>query len=451
MEETEINPSDSKTGEKIRPKRKRKRLNQRRRKKLKEKLAQQSHLPKIVAPTANTGEPNEADLRTTLRAKRPIQRSTIKQTSCINNGDSMYWETTEVLSTESEYSPTKYSHLSGPTEEVDLTGVVDLDGRPLGCRQMFKGNDNEQRHTAGLTGGRPRLAVTSESSIDRALWIRVAEGAKQAMKKDSVVQDEEGFRVWEGTNEEQRSRWARCWPKVNLKTLETLIDDTPRFSTLDTHTDISLKLTLAAKITSKYNQERAESLMEAARWHLRIVTYIDKCNHNNSKPADDHICHYTMSDSEDELVITTSAEDRNTLGLLPHSTTPPPHPPSLVQYNPLNKEDNAETLWISPEKVRLEKWMAYTKTKYEIKSIDDAKENFVAIDDDLTNVNPHAKMAIKLMKMRGLVHGKEIRHLLFKTSQSHLRVVSHFHSKGWRETLKIRLRKPLMSLNSSYE
>ena len=99
MEETEINPSDSKTGEKIRPKRKRKRLNQRRRKKLKEKLAQQSHLPKIVAPTANIGEPNEADLRTTLRAKRPIQRSTIKQTSCINNGDSTYWETTEVLST----------------------------------------------------------------------------------------------------------------------------------------------------------------------------------------------------------------------------------------------------------------------------------------------------------------------------------------------------------------
>jgi len=123
----------------------------------------------------------------------------------------------------------------------------------------------------------------------------------------------------------------------------------------------------------------------------------------------------------------------------------------LVQYNPLNKEDNAETLWISPEKVRLGKWMAYTKTKYEIRSIDDAKENFLAIDDDLTKVNPHAKMAIKLMKMRDLVHGKEIRHLLFKTSQSHLRVVSHFHSKGWRDTLKIRLRKPLMSLNSSYE
>ena len=80
--------------------------------------------------------------------------------------------------------------------------------------------------------------------------------------------------------------------------------------------------------------------------------------------------------------------------------------------------------------------MAYTKTKYEIKSIDDARENFVTTDDDLTNVNSHAKIAIKLMKMRELVHGKEIRHLLFKTSQSHLRVVSHFHSGEWREMLK---------------
>ena len=280
------------------------------------------------------------------------------------------------------------------------------------------------------------MAATSDSSIDNALWTRVAEGAKQAMRRDNVVRDEEGFRIWEGTNEEQRNRWARCWPKVNLKTLETLIDDTPKFSTLDTHTDVSLKLTLAAKITSKRSQERADSLMEAAKWHLRIVTYIDRCNHNSSKPADDHFCHYTTSESEDELVITTSAEDRNTLGLLPRSTTPPPHQPSLVQYNPVNKEDNAEILWISPEKVRLEKWMAYTKTKYEIKSIDDARENFVATDDDLTNVNSHAKIAIKLMKMRELVHGKEIRHLLFKTSQSHLRVVSHFHSRGWREMLK---------------
>ena len=435
MEETEIDSLNPKMGGEVRPKRKRKRLNQRRRKKLKEKLAQQSHLLKIAAPTANIGEPNEVDLRTTQKAKRPKQRSMIRQTSRINHGDPMHWGTIEGLSTESEYSPTRYSHLSHPAEEVDLTGLVDLDGRPLGYLQASEGNDNEQRNIAGLTG-HPRLAATDVSSIDGTLWTRVAEGAKQALREDKVVQDEEGFRIWEGTNEEQRNRWARCWPKVNLKTLETLIDDTPRFSTLDTHIDISLRLTLAAKITLKCSQERADSLMEAARWHLRIVTYIDKCNHNNSKPADDHICHYTMSDSEDELVITTSAEDRNILGLLPHSTTPPPHRPSLVQYNPLNKEDNAETLWISPEKVRLGRWMAYIETKHEIKSINDAKENFVTINDDLTNVDSHAKMAIKLMKMRELVRGKEIRHLLFKTSQSHLRVVSHFHSREWREMLK---------------
>ena len=99
----------------------------------------------------------------------------------------------------------------------------------------------------------------------------------------------------------------------------------------------------------------------------------------------------------------------------------------MVWYNPLNKEDNAEILWISPEKVRLEKWMAYTGTKYEIKSMDDAVENFVEEGDDLTNVNSHAGAAIKLMKMRELVFGKEIRYLLFKASQSHLRVVSYFH------------------------
>ena len=180
---------------------------------------------------------------------------------------------------------------------------------------------------------------------------------------------------------------------------------------------------------SSYNQEKAASLMEAARWHMRIVTYIDKCNYNNSKPADDHVCNYTAGDSEDKLVIATSAEDRDTLGLSPHKAVPSVCPPRLVWYNPLNKEDNAEILWISPEKVRLEKWMAYTKTKYEIKSMDDAVESFVEVGDDLTNVNSHAGVAIKLMKMRELVLGKEIRYLLFRASQSHLRVVSYFHPK----------------------
>ena len=169
---------------------------------------------------------------------------------------------------------------------------------------------------------------------------------------------------------------------------------------------------------------------------MRIVTYIDKCNHNNSKPADDHVCHYAANDSEDELVITTSAEDRNTLGLSPHSRTMSPSSQRSVWYNPLNKIDNVEILWISPEKVRLEKWMAYANTKYEIKSLDDAVEAFVTKEDDLMNVNSHARMVIKLIKMRELVHGKEVRHLLFKASQSHLKVVSHFHSIGWREILK---------------
>ena len=68
--------------------------------------------------------------------------------------------------------------------------------------------------------------------------------------------------------------------------------------------------------------------------------------------------------------------------------------------------------------------------------MDDAVESFVEVGDDLTNVNSHAGVAIKLMKMRELVLGKEIRYLLFRASQSHLRVVSCFHPKRWREKLQ---------------
>ena len=199
---------------------------------------------------------------------------------------------------ERNYAPTRHSSLSGTAEEVDLTGLVDLNGRPMGYCRVSEDDGGEQRNATGHNGGRPRLAVTSESGIDGALWARVAEGAKQAMREGSDGQDEEGLRLWEGTNEDQRDRWARCWPKVDPKTLEALIDDTPRFSTLDTHTDISLKLALATKMISSYNQEKAASLMEAARWHMRIVTYIDKCNHNNSKPAGDHVCNYNAGDPE---------------------------------------------------------------------------------------------------------------------------------------------------------
>ena len=67
--------------------------------------------------------------------------------------------------------------------------------------------------------------------------------------------------------------------------------------------------------------------------------------------------------------------------------------------------------------------MAYVGTKYEIKSMDEAIESFIEPGDELTGVDAHAGSAIKLMKMREIVSGEEIRDLLFKASLSHLKVV----------------------------
>ena len=69
--------------------------------------------------------------------------------------------------------------------------------------------------------------------------------------------------------------------------------------------------------------------MEAARWHLKIAYYIEKCNYNNAKPADDHVCNYDEGGLEDELVIGTSAEDVECLGLTPDDESVPAPIPKL--------------------------------------------------------------------------------------------------------------------------
>ena len=179
--------------------------------------------------------------------------------------------------------------------------------------------------------------------------------------------------------------------------------------------------------------------MESSRWHMRLANYIEKCNFNNAKPADDHVCHYGDGTFEDELVIGTSVEDMDCLGLSPYGASAPA--PIKSWYNPLNEEENEGGLWISPETTRLEKWMAYVDTKYEIKSMEEATENFVHPGDDLTDVNVHAGTAIKLMKLREIVFGGEVKDLLFMAALSHLKVVSSFHPRqeggrgaagGWR-------------------
>ena len=209
MKEIEIDLLSPHPEEEIRPKKRRARLNQRRRRKLKElKLAQHGQLPKVMVPMANGGEPDEADLRIALKAKKLEQRNQTRQASRINHGEPMHWTTTEGPSMERNYVPTRHSSLCGTAEEVDLTGLVDLDGRPMGYCRVSEDDGNEQRNTTGHNSGRPRLAITSESGIDGALWTRVAEGAKRAMREGSDGQDEEGFRLWEGTNEDQRNRWT---------------------------------------------------------------------------------------------------------------------------------------------------------------------------------------------------------------------------------------------------
>ena len=240
-----------------------------------------------------------------------------------------------------------------------------------------------------------------------------------------------------GTRAEQRDLWSRCWPKVHPDTLGILIDETPRYSTEEAPIDMSLKLMLAEKLIRGCTKEKADSLAEAARWHMKIVNYIDRCNYNNAKPADDHFCHY--DEGEDELIIGTSTEDMDCLGL-PTETAPTPTP-SNTWYNPLSREENEGILWISPETTRLARWIAYVGTRYEIKSREDAVENFIEPGDELTGVDAHAGTAIKLMNLREIVSGGEIKNLLFRAALSHLKVVSSFHPRkhgednavgGWR-------------------
>ena len=50
---------------------------------------------------------------------------------------------------------------------------------------------------------------------------------------------------------------------------------------MEIHINMSLKLALAVKVAPECTHEKATSLMEAARWHLRIANYIEKCNYNS--------------------------------------------------------------------------------------------------------------------------------------------------------------------------
>ena len=428
------------------------RPSQRRRRKLKERKMAEMLQPEVITLSDDEHKPMTVDLRVALKAKKQAQTGNVKKRGNIEATETGEPDDLRTVLRGKKPEPTTIimGELAASLDELEPENLarrdspeiflVETDQAPRGHAVAAEANpelmDGLQASTSRQHVSRPITTskvdqATSTADlmgpdvVDGVLWRRVIDKAKQALKEIRDDPDEVALNLWTGTNAEQRDLWSICWPKVDPETLDALIDETPRYSTYDTHIDMSLKLALAVKVIGYCTFEKATALMESSRWHMRIANYIEKCNFNNAKPADDHVCHYGDGMQEDELVIGISVEDEASLGLSPEGAAVPA--PTKSWYNPLNDEENEGILWVSSESTRLGKWMAYVDTKYEIKSIKDAIENFAHPGDDLTDVNVHASTAIRLMKMREIVSGKEIKDLLFMAALSHLKVVSSFH------------------------
>ena len=437
------------------------RLNQRRRRNLKKQKMAEMLQPEIITLSDDEYMSEPEDLRIALEAKRQAQTSNVKN---VNKAEATGTGEPDDLRSflkgkKPESSTITVDELTTSLDELEPENLVRqgsleiplVDASQAPPRGQSAVTEADLGQMDGMQASIDRMHVPKQATIDKidratstadlkgpdmvdgVLWRRVVSKAKQALKEIRDDPDEVALNLWTGTNAEQRDLWTRCWPKVDPETLDALIDETPKYSTMDTHIDMSLKLALAVKVIPYATVEKATALMESSRWHLRLVNYIERCNFNNAKPADDHACHYGDGVPEDELVIGISVEDATCLGLPPDGITPP----ALLKpwFNPLNDKENEGVLWVSSELTRLENWMAYVGTKYEIKSMEDAIENFAHPGDDLTDVNVHASTAIKLMKMRERVSGKEIKDLLFMAALSHVKVVSSFHPKregSWR-------------------
>ena len=438
---------------------KRSRLNQRQRRNLKKQRMAETLQPEIVILSDDEYISEPEDLRAALEAKKLAQASNV-----MGGGKIVATETgglddlrSFLKGRKSEQSNIMVDDLTTSLDELEPGNLVrqgSLEISLAGVGQASQAlprvqpvvteaglvQTDEMQASADCTyvlkqtaaGKVDRATSTADlegpATVDGVLWRRVVNKAKQALKEIQDDPDDVALNLWTGTNAEQRDLWSRCWPLVDPETLDALIDETPRYSTMDTHIDMSIKLALAVKVIPYATAEKATALMESSRWHMKLANYIDKCNFDKAKPADDHACNYDDGVPEGELVIGVSAEDKTCLGLSPDRITAP----ALIKpswYNPLNDKENDGILWVSSELTRLVNWMAHVGTKYEIKSMEDATETFAHPGDDLNDVNVHASTSIKLMKMREIVSGKEIKDLLFMAALSHLKVVSSFHPK----------------------
>ena len=256
--------------------------------------------------------------------------------------------------------------------------------------------------------------------------------------------------IWIGNLYDQRKAWVAKWPRVDPNKLNVLTETRPRFSTLDSHVTIALKL-ISARIVTKDKVLRA-LLMKSALFHMRIVQRIDandrleipvygSCG-DRGNPDDNA---GTKAEVE-ELVLDVTEEDMVTLGLVAggsgeHGGTLRVEPSSSNEesgapaergsishdfpdfpnfYNPF--AEKSSKVWICSESERFLAW-----ARDPPRSSNDLVENFVHEDDNLATPTSHALIAIRAMKVRDFVKNSEVRRLLLVMIISHLKIISYLH------------------------
>ena len=203
---------------------------------------------------------------------------------------------------------------------------------------------------------------------------------------------------------------------VNPRILETMIDTKPRFSTLEIHSAISIKLA-ASTMVFKMERNINRLLFRAGQIHMDIARYIERSRFDGPQ----NVGHDDDQTDEMLLVMETSNEDRVRLGLALNSTKEV-EKPTNTRYNPLNPEDNVNQLWICPQSTRLLAWASDWPNSWE-----DIIENFLPEEDTMRSIDSHALISLKVMKMRELVEEEEIKTLLLRLAFAHLKVVDYYH------------------------
>ena len=193
------------------------------------------------------------------------------------------------------------------------------------------------------------------------------------------------------------------WPMVSSEILDAMIDTKPRFSTLEIHSAISIRLA-ATTLVFKMERNIKRLLFKAGQIHMDVARYIERFHFDVPSNTE----RYGDLTDEKLLVMETSEEDRALLGLVREPVDDEAKPPNTY-YNPLNPEDNANQLWICPQDTRLLAWTSNWPA-----SDEDLIEHFVPEEDDMRSIDSHALISIKAMKMRELIKEEEARVLLLR-------------------------------------